>query len=197
MQVDDLFTLFILVVAGLSLLGRKKRPPPRPRPARDLELEASPGELLEGTSASGPPAPGSLGELFRQIQLEQRRRAGIAPRQTRVSLPSAEDVEDRETLEIVPVVYEREPVVREPPVIVDLDETGQEAISRRLKDAAARNRALTAADHRAFDQRVRASLPPTASQVKRVRRSPIQNALIWKEILGRPVSLRDGDPLDY
>jgi hypothetical protein len=39
--------------------------------------------------------------------------------------------------------------------------------------------------------------PPSASRTKTVRRSAIQRAFIWKEILGRPASLRDGDPLDY
>ncbi len=196
MQFDDLLTLFILVVGGLSLLGRKNRPATRKRPVRHAESGVEAEGFIE--DPSGPPeAAGSLGELFRQITLEQQRRAGIAPRHSPTALPSAEDVEDRETLEVDPVIYERKTVVRAPPVVVSLEETGREAVTRRLKEAAARNRALNAADHRAFDARVRAGArPATASHPRQLKRSPIQTAVIWKEILDYPVSLRDGGPFD-
>ena len=87
-------------------------------------------------------------------------------RPARRPLPGAEEVEERETLEI-----EREAVSLEVPApvvgreIIDLDDQVEIVAARRIREAELRNRGWQASDHRAFDARIRrpkAAATPTA-----------------------------------
>jgi hypothetical protein len=71
------------------------------------------------------------------------------------------------------------------------DDRAEAASRARIEAARARDRALTDADHAAFDRRVRAG--GAATNRKPRRRVSMGDAIIWREILGPPVSLRD-DP---
>ena len=69
------------------------------------------------------------------------------------------------------------------------DDRAEAASRARIEAARARDRALTDADHAAFDRRVRAG--GAAANRKPRRRPGLRDAIVWREILGPPVSLRD------
>ncbi len=164
-----------------------------------IQMVNSAQKRARGTGTGGPPAqrparsqrtpgrpPGTFEELLEQMrgQLEQGKAGGA-----RVTLPGAEEVEDRESLEIVPVVVSRElPAPAQSRKVVDFDDEAETLIRRRIAQAEARNHALTAADHRAFDKRIRREPVKTIAPA---HPRNLRQALIWKEVLGKPVTLRD------
>ncbi len=90
----------------------------------------------------------------------------------------AEATENTESLEV-----DRNPV--------DQDSGAEALVQRRIQAAAARNRALTDADHAEFDLRVkREAVKPPALRTL-VARDRLRNAMVWREILGPPLALRD------
>lgn len=76
---------------------------------------------------------------------------------------------------------------------VDLDEESAEVARRRREAVARREAGRTAADHPAFDARIRQEpADVTAVAVPPPRSYPdLRQALIWREILSPPKSLRD------
>ena len=108
-------------------------------------------------------------------------------------LESDEDVEERESLEApAPEVRSLEaPVVRAPRVVVDLDDESRLTVARRLKEAAARDRAHTRADHRSFDRTIRQVAAAPAPERQPPTRAQLREAMKWREILDRPVGWRD------
>lgn len=78
--------------------------------------------------------------------------------------------------------------MRAPRVVVDQDEQAEQLLRRRTAVAEGRLSGRSQADHRKFDQAVRA-MP---ALMVRADRSKLRTAVIWREILERPVSLRDG-----
>jgi hypothetical protein len=63
-------------------------------------------------------------------------------------------------------------------------------IARRAASAASRTGGRTAADHQRFDQRVRQE-PADHTATRALTPQQLRNAVIWREILGPPVSLRE------
>ena len=75
---------------------------------------------------------------------------------------------------------------------MDQDDEAEQIVARRLQAAEAHGAPRTRADHRAFDERIRQeAADKTAVAASRARR--LQQGVIWREILGPPVSLREGD----
>jgi hypothetical protein len=88
------------------------------------------------------------------------------------------------SLEVEPVRGER--------AVVDQDEEGERVVQQRLAAAEANLAPLSDADHQAFEQRIRAEpADKTATRGYTVRR--LREAVVWREILGPPVSLREGE----
>lgn len=77
---------------------------------------------------------------------------------------------------------------------VDYDTEVAEIARKRREVAERRNQAITAADHRAFDERIRRRDAP--APVAGAPRLPLREAMLWREILGPPVALRRGDAED-
>ena len=107
-----------------------------------------------------------------------------APRRSPLATPEErpEFIENVESLE----VEAREEV--------SLDTASEAAARRRREAAERRDRPRTPADHAAFDARIRAepektAAPASAPALQGVAR--LRSALIWNELLGPPVSLRD------
>lgn len=102
--------------------------------------------------------------------------------------------EEDETLEEVPVVRSLEEEVRRPErVRIDYDAESRAAVQRRIEWAEDRARAHRPEDHRAFDQRIRA-VPTVASPAAdrpAVGRPDLRQLIVWQEILGKPVALRE------
>ena len=156
---------------------------PRARP-----LPSSPPRA-DATQREGARLERLLGELGRTLD-QARGPAGRAPDRR---LPSAEDVEERGSLEVTPEVgsLEAEPD-RGERAVVDQDDEAERVVQRRLA-AAERSRApLSVADHTAFDQRIRQEpADKTATRAYTVKQ--LRDAVVWREILGPPVSLRTED----
>jgi len=119
------------------------------------------------------------------------RPAGPTGRPAARRLPPAEEVEDREVLEVAPEVesLEREPG-RTERATVDQDDEALQVIARRAASTAARAGGLTPADHQNFDQRIRQQ-PADHTATRALSPRQLRDAVIWREILGRPVSERD------
>jgi hypothetical protein len=167
----------LLLFFGFSVLqgaARKKRTG-RPR--------------LPGGEAESPPMAGDLLAELRKA-MEQLKEGPVQPKRLPVPAPGAEAA-GPPTAEAPRgrFVFERP----ERPV-VDLDDEAQLAVTRRLKWAADRAGALTEADHRAFDARIRKRPPPKTSAADPEAR--MREFFVWQEILGKPVALRDPDRQD-
>jgi len=132
-------------------------------------------------------------ELERVMGVHVEEEHGPAGRLSPVGLESAEEIEERDSLEEEPVVVTLETTgdrgVRE-----DVDQEDQLADllqQRRLGVAEAHSRPLTRADHQRFDRSIRATSAPARKPAEPVTGRPsMRQAFIWSEILGKPVSER-------
>ncbi len=105
---------------------------------------------------------------------------GPMGRPSRVSLPSAQDIEDRTSLE---VKGERQPV--------DLDEAAEAVVQRRIDEAEKRDYTTAAEEHPAFDVRIRQETVDKTGVVPKYTIKHMREALVWREILGPPLGMRD------
>jgi hypothetical protein len=111
--------------------------------------------------------------------------------------PGAEEVEERESLEVVARVESRDPEIhRAARREVDYDDEAEAVVVRRIRAAEVRDRALNREDHQAFDRRIRAEVPD-ATRVARPRLTALRQAIVWREILGPPVALRPPSEVDF
>ena len=165
------------------------------------------GDRSSGPPGSLPPvAPPSRGDptqregnrleaLLREFEraLEQGGGSGPVGRPAAVPLPAAEEVEERESLETEPQVVSLERVVTRPErAQVSQDEGAERLVARRIAEAESRSGAHTRVDHTAFDQRIRQA-PADATRVRETSLDQVRRAIVWREILGPPVGLRDPD----
>ena len=180
-----------------SLLGRG-RGDARPRPPAAPKLP----ESRQYTPTARAPSAGDptqregsrLEQLLRQLErnLEQAGAGqGLPPLRLPVPpLPDDEDVEDRESLEAPERVVSLETEVKRPPrVEYSQDSSAEELVRRRIASGQARSGALTKADHKIFDTRIRQE-PADHTAVRRYTTAQLRHAIVWREILGPPVSER-------
>jgi hypothetical protein len=196
----DFGGLLVLAAVWLlfSLLGRARggapsRPRtaqnlPRPRPPAQVERQAPAGDP---TQQEGSRLERLLRELERNLeqaaaQAEPARRPPVPP------LPDDEDIEDRESLEEPARVVSLETEVHRPArVQYDQDSGAEDLVRRRIAAAEARSGAITRADHKRFDARIRQE-PADHTAVRRgYTPAQLRDAMVWREILGPPVSERD------
>lgn len=149
----------------------------RPAPAR-------PPAPAPGAGARPRPGPAGRRPPATRRGLSER---GPTGRSSGAALPSAEEVEERRSLEVEPEVVSFDEGAGERPgrEVVDLDEGAEEVVRRRIAAAEARDREHRAGDHEAFHQRIEqraaADSPPL-----RLTRAQLRSALVWREILGPP-----------
>jgi len=194
------FVVLLVVVFALNAISqaiRKNRGQGRPRrPARPR------GQVASRTGdMAGRKQPQSIKDLldeFRRAMEEAERRSQgddvvVLEPPTPVEDEYEEDldaIEERETLEIVPVAKSLEvparPAERR---VVDLDDEAEVAIRERLKWAEEHARGRRPGEHAAFDARIRQEAP--APEHHEAARPNLRQAIIWREVLGPPVSLRD------
>jgi hypothetical protein len=161
------------------------RPDPRQLPG------ARPRPLPPLTGADATQREGSqLEALLRELGRTLEQGSGPVGRAPDRRLPPAEEVEERESLEVTPEVrsLERDPG-RQARVEVDQDDEAERIVARRMAAAEAQGRPLTKADHRAFDQRIRQE-PADKTATRGYTARQLRDAVVWREILGPPVSLR-------
>ena len=132
-----------------------------------------------------------LEQLLRQLGRTLDQAGGPLGRTPDRPLPSAGEQEEGESLEVAPVARSLESdATRSTRVTVDQDDEAERVAARRIVDAEGRTRALTKADHLAFDQRIRQE-PADKTATRRYSPRQLREAVVWREILGPPVSLRD------
>ena len=81
-------------------------------------------------------------------------------------------------------------VVRPPRPRYDHDDSAEEVARPRIAAADARSGELTKVDHMKFDERIRQQ-PADHTAVRRYTPAQLRDAIVWREILGPPVSERD------
>jgi hypothetical protein len=195
-----------LLVLGIlwvlfNLLGRgKASQPPRNLPQPGT-LPPRPSGATDPTQQEGSRLEQLLRELERNLgEVAGTQTAGgsrLPPtRQPSVLTgpdPSGEedDVEERGSLEeperVVSLEHEVDRGVR---AEYDQDAQGEQIARRRVELARARDRALNRADHKAFDAKIREE-PADHTAVRRYTPAQLRNAIVWREVLGPPVSERE------
>jgi hypothetical protein len=165
--------------------SRKKTPPPRPSPREQPPPSQSGADATQREGSR-------LESVLRQFQqaLEEAE-AGPLGRQARLPLPSDEEVEERESLEGVPEVVSLEeevhrPVRRE----YTQDADAEQLVRKRIIAASSRDHARTKAEHLEFDQKIRKE-PADKTATGGYTAKQLRDAVVWREILGPPVSERD------
>jgi hypothetical protein len=136
---------------------------------------------------------GQLEALLRELGRTLEQGSGPVGRAPDRRLPPAEEVEESGSLEVTPEVrsLERDPK-RQARVEVDQDDEAERIVAGRMAAAEAQGKPLTKADHRAFDERIRQeAADKTATRGYTTRQ--LRDAVVWREILGPPVSLRGED----
>jgi hypothetical protein len=187
----------------LNLLGRKKRAPdmkPRPRTTQPPStLPSSTGQ--DATQLEGMRLQDLLRELGKTLEdaagsPRQPPTARKPPTGKRPPISARRPAplvasEEGGSLETASEVRSLEGEVRRPQrAEVDSDDEAEAIVAKRIAAAEANLRPLSAADHRAFDDRIRKEpADATATQLSSMRR--LRDAVVWREILGPPVSLRD------
>ncbi len=206
--------IFAIVYAIVTIMGKLKQAPrggadsepqepkrPRPRPNQQARRPPPP----QRTESPGRPAGGTQGEA---LKLEELFRVltggpgapGSGPMGRRSAPPAelAEDVEERASLEVEERVLNLEatPVARASRRDVDHDDEAEGVVQARIRAAEMRNRPLNLADHAAFDARIRQEPADNTRTAAPLRRS-LRDAIVWREILGPPVSLRDSSDQNW
>jgi hypothetical protein len=183
--------LFNLIGQGKGRSRSAPRPAPQPRPAGSSDPTQQEGSRLERL----------LRELERSLEQVADKQSGggsrvPTPQRTgpaRLPVPPAtdeEDVEERDSLEEPEQVVSLETEVsrRERPEY-DQDSEVEAIVQRRIEAARGRDRALGKADHKAFDAKVRREVADHTA-VRRYTPAQLRDAVVWREILGPPVSER-------
>ncbi len=166
---EFLFLAILFVVGGLLQNAGKRR--------------------RQGTAASrGPAAAESAGGggVLAEFQkaLEEMKRANEA------ATFDEEDEVEAVSREVLPEVRSLEDLSpRAERVVVDRDDAIEAIGAKRLEWAEARGRAQSRDDHRAFDARIRT--PAVVAPAAPDRMVELRRMIVWQEILGKPVSLRD------
>ena len=191
MEIGGWVILAVLwALLNLMTKGKERKPPPRARP-------------LPSTPDASQQEGSRLETMLRELQRALEESEGVEqsatlsfPRPERPGrpatfpLPGDEDIEERESLEAEPEVVSLETEVRRTPRRwIDQDEGAEDIEAQRIKAAAARDRATTKVDRAAFEQRIRQE--PADKTATRYTARQLRDAVVWREILGRPVSMRD------
>ncbi len=192
----------LLVLGALwflfNLLGRSRgESETRPRPGSKAPQSRPHPPTARGPSPIDPTqGEGSrLEQWLRELERNLEQAAGGQERTTiRLPvppLPDEEDIEERDSLEVPERVVSLETEVKRPArVEYDQDSGAEELVRRRIAAAEARSGALTKADHKRFDREIRQE-PADHTAVRRYTPAQLRDAIVWREILGPPVSERD------
>ncbi|HEX6644129.1 MAG TPA: hypothetical protein VF037_05600 [Gemmatimonadales bacterium] len=180
------FSLFRQAAQGQGRSEKPRRPPvPRPPESGEgttfdffdvlRELERARGQQARGEQAR----PVALPDAMPRRALETRIRRIPDAADEESSFREEASVEDLE-------------VSRSARAEVSLDQASEETARRRREAAERRDRPRTAADHAAFDARIRSAPAPAADPSEPgPAASRLRSAFVWAELLGPPKALRD------
>ena len=175
--------LGVLWVLMNLFAGRKKRPPPSSDQAERYQPDQS---SPDPTQREGSRLEMVLREFQRSLEnaeVSARRHAGEP-------LPEDEDIEERQSLEPEPEVVSLEQEVHRPDRReYTQDADGEQLVQRRITAASARDTARAKVDHVQFDERIRKE-PADQTRTRGYTAQQLRDAIVWREILGPPVSER-------
>lgn len=213
MEISPLLVLLVVWwLFGVLTSGKRGRQ----RREQQRQMPRPPAPVARPTSPGGDPTQregGRLERIMREFEraLEEASQTRQPKPEPEPSWDAQEDWEERDEEEVAAGARPRAPERPEPLVrsleedfhrpereIVILGGDQDELQRRRVAWAEERNRALTAADHRRFDARIRAPHQdePEAALVSPAPAGPMQRlrqAVVWRELLGPPVGLREPD----
>ena len=177
-----------------NLIGQGKGRTARRRAPADAAAYGRQGHRIP-PSRKGPAWSGCSAS-WSGASRRSRQAAGGEPPVAASKLPAPrtgeeEDVEERDSLEEPERVVSLETEVprRERPEY-DQDTEAEAIVQRRIEAARARDRALGKADHKAFDAKIRQEAADHTA-VRRYTPAQLRDAIVWREILGPPVSERE------
>ena len=176
--------LGVLWVLMNLFTGRKKSPPPSSEPRERLRPDESSPDATQREGSR-------LEMVLREFQRSLENAEAGARRQEGEPWPDDEDVEDRQSLEREPEIVSLEQEVPRPgrrEYTQDAD--AEQLVQRRITAAAARDTARSKADHVQFDERIRKE-PADQTSTRGYTAKQLRDAVVWREILGPPVSERD------
>ncbi len=186
--------IFLAIVYAVLSIVSKAQKGKRGTPARPSSKGNTwyPDVLADHVRTTGTQAEGArLQELLKAMEgVKQQAARGPSGREAAYPLPGAEEVEERESLEIQRAPYVRPDRPAPTGNVVDYDDEANALVQRRIREAEERNRPRTRADHAAFDARIRQKKVVAGTGVPD-HIQQLRDAVVWKEILGKPVSLRD------
>jgi hypothetical protein len=200
----DFGGLLVLGIVWLlfNLIGQgrgKARPSPRGSPPGPTP-QPRPTGAADPTQQEGSRLERLLRELERNLEGVADGRTGGSSRLPAPRLPTAtrvpesteeEDVEERDSLEEPERVVSLETDVRRRErAEYDQDTEAEAIVQRRIEAARTRDRALGKADHKAFDAKIRQEAADHTA-VRRYTPAQLRDAVVWREILGPPVSERE------
>jgi hypothetical protein len=162
--------------------GSPPGPTPQPRPTGAADPTQQEGSRLERL----------LRGLERNLDSVAERQSGGTPaRRPPSTMLEDEDVEERDSLEEPERVVSLETDVRRRErAEYDQDTEAEAIVQRRIEAARARDRALGKADHKAFDAKIRQEAADHTA-VRRYTPAQLRDAVVWREILGPPMSERE------
>ena len=186
-----------LVVNALRKAGNQ--PPdsettsrPRPRPPAGRPPQVPVRTLPAPSGGDATQREGArLEQLLRELGRTLDQASGPVGRAPDRRLPPAEEIEERGSLEVTaPDVQSLETDPRRGErAVVDQDDEAERIAARRIAAAEANAGPLTRADHKAFDARIRQE-PADKAATRAYTTKQLREAVVWREILGPPVSLR-------
>ncbi len=169
----------------MNLFAGRKKTPPSPGTEERERLRPDPSSP-DATQQEGSRLEMVLREFQRSLENAEvtvRRHAGEP-------LPDDEDVEERQSLESEPEIVSLEQEVRRPSRrVYTQDADAEQLVQRRITAASARDTARTRADHVQFDDRIRKE-PADQTSTLGYTTKQLRDAIVWREILGPPVSER-------
>jgi hypothetical protein len=216
---DGLWVVLVVVYVVFSFISeaaKKQRGAAGEEARRRARVAARErAERLARTRAAPPARGPDHGTSPTQVEarrLEELLRGlggalGLPDEPVVVSVPApAEADQPEEAYSLEGVSLEGEPREAAPVRVARVERTEDESASalvqRRIDAAAVRSGALGPSDHAAFHRRLAIQSAPV--QVERSASRPtlragtredLRRAVVWREILGPPVALREGDPV--
>ena len=169
------------LVSALSRIGRGSRPPsgpPRQTHQRNVQLRL--GSDLTGQRGSG------LEIMLRELQ-RALETGGSRPATRKPAVPGTLE---GGSLEVEPEAKSLEDeVTRADRRAIDLDDEAEQIVARRLKAVAAREQAHPADTDLVVSNEIRPE-PADHTATRGYTRRQLRDAVVWREILGPPVSER-------
>jgi hypothetical protein len=180
------------LVSLLGKLGQKQQPGGEQRRAPRTGPPPKAPPLTHGPRV--PDATQREGSRLELVLREFQRaleRADTSGQEAGQQLPWTDEIEERQTLEVDPEVRSlEEEVRREVRKTVDQDDEAEQIEIRRVKAAAERDEPRTKADRAEFAKKIRQE-PADHTATRGYTAKQLRDAVVWREILGPPTSLRE------